>query len=60
MVALVSVAALQLVEQGRIKLDEPAARLDPELASPQVLDGFDARGTPQLRAPANRSRCAIC
>lgn len=47
---LTSIAALQLVERGRIKLDEPAARLDPELASPQVLDGFDTRGTPQLRA----------
>ena len=47
---LTSVAALQLVERGRIKLDEPAARFDPELASPQVLDGFDTRGTPQLRA----------
>lgn len=47
---LTSVAAMQLVERGRIKLDEPAARLDPELASPQVVDGFDARGMPQLRA----------
>src|SRR6185503_2104099 len=47
---LTSVAAMQLVERGRIKLDEPAARLDPELASPRVLDSFDAKGTPQLRA----------
>lgn len=50
---LTSVAAMQLVERGRIKLDEPAERIDPELASPQVLDGFDARGTPQLR-PARK------
>ena len=47
---LTSVAAMQLVERGRIKLDEPAARIDPTLGSPQVLDGFDAQGTPRLRA----------
>jgi methyl acetate hydrolase len=47
---LTSVAAMQLVEQGRLKPDEPAARIDPTLGSLQVLDGFDAQGTPQLRA----------
>ncbi len=46
---LTSVAALQLVEQGRLRLDEPAANVDPELAGIQVLSGFDARGAPQLR-----------
>jgi len=46
---LTSVAAMQLVERGKLTLDEPAARIDPTLESPQVLDGFDARGTPQLR-----------
>jgi methyl acetate hydrolase len=46
---LTSVAALQLVEQGRLKLDEPAANIDPALASPQLLAGFDAKGIPQLR-----------
>ena len=29
---LTSVAALQLVEQGKLKLDEPAANVDPALA----------------------------
>jgi methyl acetate hydrolase len=47
---LTSVAALQLVERDKLKLDEPAAKIDPTLGSPQVLDGFDAQGTPQLRA----------
>jgi methyl acetate hydrolase len=47
---LTSVAAMQLVERGRLKLDEPAAGIDPALGSPQVLDGFDAQGAPQLRA----------
>ncbi|MET3843530.1 serine hydrolase domain-containing protein [Bradyrhizobium sp. OAE829] len=50
---LTSVAALQLVERGKLKLDEPAANIDPTLASPQVLAGFDVKGTPQLR-PAHK------
>jgi methyl acetate hydrolase len=50
---LTSVAAMQLVERGKLKLDEPAERVDPTLASPQVLDGFDAKGAPQLR-PARK------
>jgi len=48
---LTSVAALQLVERDRLKLDEPAAGIDPALGSLQVLAGFDAKGTPQLRPP---------
>jgi CubicO group peptidase (beta-lactamase class C family) len=50
---LTSVAALQLVEQDKLKLDEPAANIDPMLASPQLLAGFDAKGIPQLR-PAQK------
>ena len=46
---LTSVAALQLVERGRLKLDEPAANVDPTLAALPVLTGFDAKGVPQLR-----------
>lgn len=48
---LTSVAALQLVERGKLNLDEPAARIDPTLGTAQVLTGFDAKGVPQLRAP---------
>jgi methyl acetate hydrolase len=51
--AITSVAALQLVEQGKLALDEPLSRINPELASPQVLEGFDADGAPRLR-PARR------
>jgi methyl acetate hydrolase len=47
---LTSIAALQLVELGKLKLDEPAGNIDPTLASAQVLTGFDAKGVPQLRA----------
>jgi methyl acetate hydrolase len=50
---ITSVAALQLVEQGKLSLDAPAPNLDPALNAPQVLDGFDAKGLPQLR-PATR------
>jgi methyl acetate hydrolase len=50
---LTSVAAMQLVERDKLSLDEPAEKIDPTLASPLVLVGFDARGAPQLR-PAKR------
>jgi methyl acetate hydrolase len=49
---LTSVAAMQLVEQGKLKLDDPAAKMDPTLASRQVLAGFDPQGVPQLRPAA--------
>jgi methyl acetate hydrolase len=46
-----SVAAMQLVEQGRLELDAPLAPLLPVLAATQVLDGFGDDGTPKLRPP---------
>lgn len=48
--ALVATGAMQLVEQGRVALDEPIGRIVPRLASPQVLEGFDADGKPIVRA----------
>jgi methyl acetate hydrolase len=47
--AVTSVAAMQLVEQGRLSLDAPLGALLPELAAPLVLEGFDAKGAPLLR-----------
>src|ERR1700730_2396779 len=47
--ALVAAGAMQLVEQGRIKLDEPASNILPELADVKVLDGFEADDAPKLR-----------
>src|SRR5581483_2000962 len=44
---------MQLVEQGRLDLDEPLGDRLPFLARPQVIQGFDTDGTPQLR-PATR------
>jgi methyl acetate hydrolase len=46
---ITSVAALQLVEQDKLSLDAPVPDIDPAIGSPQVLDGFDAQGMPQLR-----------
>ncbi|MDE2332959.1 MAG: beta-lactamase family protein [Rhodospirillales bacterium] len=48
--AVTSVAALVLVQQGRLALDEPVGRWVDELAAPQVLEGFDTAGEPRLRA----------
>ena len=48
--AITSVAAMQLVEQGKLKLEEPVPNIDPALGSPQVLEGFDGAGAPKLRA----------
>jgi CubicO group peptidase (beta-lactamase class C family) len=51
--AITSVAAMQLVERGRLSLDAPLGTLVPALAEPQVLEGFAADGTPRTR-PARR------
>jgi methyl acetate hydrolase len=47
--AVTTVAALQLVEQGKVTLDEPVAKHLPQLEKLDVLDGFDAAGKPILR-----------
>src|SRR6267154_6326988 len=52
--AITSMAAMQLVEQGKLTLDDPVAGVLPELSAPQVLTGFNPSGEPQLR-PAKGS-----
>jgi len=47
--AITSIAAMGLVEKGVVRTDEPIARILPELADPQVLEGFDTSGKPKLR-----------
>src|SRR5262245_31099338 len=49
--ALTGTAAMQLVEQGKLDLDAPAARTVPDIAETKVLEGFDAAGKPRTRAP---------
>jgi methyl acetate hydrolase len=52
--AITTAAAMQLVEQGKLALDAPVAKVLPDLAAPQVLEGFDAKGEPKLR-PAKKA-----
>jgi methyl acetate hydrolase len=49
--ALTGTCAMQLVEEGKIRLGDPAKKYVPEIAELQVLDGFDSDGKPKTRAP---------
>jgi methyl acetate hydrolase len=51
--AITSAAAMQLVEQGKLAVDQPIANVLPELSAQQVLEGFDPTGEPMMR-PAKR------
>ena len=48
--ALTSVAAMQLVEQGKLELDQPVASVLPEFRKLHVLEGFEG-DEPKLRPP---------
>lgn len=48
---VVGAAAMQLVEQGKLTLDEPAAKFLPELADVKLLTGWDTLGQPVMQAP---------
>lgn len=52
--AITSAAAMQLVEQEKLALDQPVVEVLPELSAPQVLEGFSASGEPMLR-PAKQA-----
>jgi CubicO group peptidase (beta-lactamase class C family) len=47
--AITTAGAMQLVEQGKLSLDGPIGEVLPDLAAPQVLEGFDEKGEPRLR-----------
>src|SRR5271154_763907 len=51
--AVTAAAGMQMVEQGKLSLDAPIGEVLPDLAAPQVLEGFGADGEPKLR-PANK------
>src|SRR3982074_57292 len=51
--AITAAAGMQLVEQGKLSLDAPIGKVLPDLASPQVLGGFDTKGEPKLRPAKN-------
>jgi len=52
--AITATACMQLVEQGKLSLDQPMSQVLSELAAPMVLEGFDTSGKPKLR-PAKRA-----
>jgi len=49
--AICGTAAMQLVEEGKIKLSDPVKKYLPEIAEVGVLTGFDASGQPTTRPP---------
>ena len=52
--SITGAAAMQMVEQGKLSLDQPAKEVLPFLADTQVLTGFDAHDKPILRAPRSQ------
>lgn len=48
--AVTGAAAMQMVEQGKLDLDQPAGEILPFLANPKVLLGYDGKGNAVLRA----------
>ena len=49
--AITGTAAMQLVEKGRIGLEQPMGDVLPLVRDVKVLEGFDGDGTPRLRDP---------
>ena len=49
--AITGTAVLQLVEEGKLDLDAPAKTYAPDIGRLQVIEGFDDKGEPRLRAP---------
>jgi CubicO group peptidase (beta-lactamase class C family) len=52
--AFASVAALQLIERGQLRLDQPVADILPAFGELQVLEGFDG-DQPRLRPPVGQA-----
>ena len=49
--AVTGVTVMQLVEEGKISLSDPAKKYVPAIGELRVLDGFDAAGQPKTRPP---------
>jgi methyl acetate hydrolase len=50
--AITAAAAMQLIEAGRVGLEQPIGEILPFTRDVQVLEGFDDDGKPRLRPPA--------
>ena len=50
---MTSIAAMQCVERGEIRLNDDVAELLPELARIEMLTGFDENGQPILKNREN-------
>ena len=53
--AVGSTAAMILMDRGRLDADAPVASILPEFGKLQVLEGFDADGSPRLRVPRTQA-----
>ncbi|MFO1025168.1 MAG: serine hydrolase domain-containing protein [Acetobacteraceae bacterium] len=49
--AITGAAAMQMVEQGKLSLDQPAREILPFLNDTRVLEGFGTGGVPVMRPP---------
>jgi methyl acetate hydrolase len=49
--SITGVTLMQLVEEGKVKLSDPAKNYVPDIAKIQVLEGFDEHGQPKTRPP---------
>lgn len=54
--AVVSVAALQLIEQKKLSLDDPVEKYIPSFANLSVITGFSPAGDPILRPPKSKAK----
>lgn len=52
--AMTATLAMQLIEEGKLRLDDPAGKYVPEIDELQVLDGFAPDGQPKTRAPGRK------
>lgn len=51
---LTSVAAMQLIEEGKLNLDDPISKYIPEFANPTVITNFNPQDTTWESRPAHR------
>ena len=55
--AITGAACMQLVEQGKLQLDQEMGKLLPQLEQPKVLEGSTPAVRQNFALPSGRSRC---